>query len=80
MIFSENRFALFRIMLLRNFAAASMLSCSNSKGRLMEPVQREDHTASDHPATERSVLSTERQAFTAPFASEGLEQVRGGHC
>jgi hypothetical protein len=75
MIFSENRF-----VLLRNFAAASMLSCSNSKGCLMEPVQREDHTASDDPATERSVPSTERQAFTAPFASEGLERVRDSHC
>jgi hypothetical protein len=57
-----------------------MLSCSNSKGRLMEPGQREDHPAPERQATERSRSNNDREAFTAPFASEGLESLRDSHC
>ncbi len=46
----------------------------------MELEQREDPTASDRAATQRSPSNTEREAFTVPFASEGLEGVRDSHC
>lgn len=46
----------------------------------MEPEHRQDRTASDRPVPERSAPKTDKTAFTAPFASEGLEQVRGSHC
>jgi hypothetical protein len=46
----------------------------------MEPEHREDHPASDRQATERSAPKTDKTAFTAPFASEGLEQLRDSHC
>jgi hypothetical protein len=57
-----------------------MLYCSNSKGAAMEPKLREDRTASDRQAPERSAPNTDKAAFTAPFVSEGLEQVRDSHC
>ncbi|WBL76098.1 hypothetical protein I3J27_24075 [Bradyrhizobium xenonodulans] len=46
----------------------------------MEPKRREDHTAPDRTETERTTPSSEQAAFTAPFASEGLESVRDSHC
>jgi hypothetical protein len=57
-----------------------MLYCSNREDADMEP----DHSEVSHepgPQTpERSEPRAEKAAFTAPFASEGLEQVRGSHC
>lgn len=46
----------------------------------MEPKPREDQTASARQATEQSAPNADQAAFTAPFASEGLEQVRDSHC
>jgi hypothetical protein len=46
----------------------------------MEPDHREDQHETEPQATERSMKSTERHEFTAPFASEGLERVRDSHC
>lgn len=46
----------------------------------MEPGQREDETAQDRQATERSTSNTDQEALTVPFASEGLERVRDSHC
>jgi hypothetical protein len=46
----------------------------------MEPKLREDRAASDRQATERSVPKPDKTGFTAPFASEGLEQLRDSHC
>lgn len=46
----------------------------------MEPEHREDQPASDRPATEPSVPNTDQDAFTAPFASEGLEGLRDSNC
>ena len=65
---------------MRNFPAASMLYCSNSKGRLMEPEHREDNTTPDRAETERPTPGANRTAFTPPFASEGLEGIRDSHC
>jgi hypothetical protein len=57
-----------------------MLYCSNSKGAAMEPKLREDHHASDRTETKRPEPNAEPTAFIAPFASEGLEQLRDSHC
>lgn len=46
----------------------------------MESDHREDQQAPEPQATERSASNTDRAAFTAPFASEGLEQLRDSHC
>jgi hypothetical protein len=46
----------------------------------MEPERREDQTPPDRQATEPSASNTGHDAFTAPFASEGLESVRDSHC
>jgi hypothetical protein len=64
----------------RNFAALSMLYCSNSKGRSMEPEHRKDQDAAERAKTERTPSNAEKPAFTVPFASEGLERVRDSHC
>ncbi|WP_199581166.1 hypothetical protein [Bradyrhizobium sp. MOS003] len=46
----------------------------------MELEPREDHGHVEPKPTERSEPGTGRFAFTTPFASEGLEQVRDSHC
>lgn len=46
----------------------------------MEPGHREDETAPDPQATERSRPNNDQEALTVPFASEGLERVRDSHC
>ncbi|MGY4287677.1 hypothetical protein ACVWXO_006897 [Bradyrhizobium sp. LM2.7] len=47
----------------------------------MEPEQREDQHARDQRETKQSPSSDSTPAEPhLPFASEGLEQVRGGHC
>ncbi|MBR0787070.1 hypothetical protein [Bradyrhizobium iriomotense] len=46
----------------------------------MEPELREDQHASVPKDSERPEPNAEQAAFTAPFASEGLEQVRDSHC
>ncbi|WP_448044487.1 hypothetical protein [Bradyrhizobium liaoningense] len=65
---------------LGNHAAASMLSCSNSKGAAMEPEHREDRAEVKRQNTERSEPRAEQATFTTPLASEGLEGVRDSHC
>ncbi|MCS3504024.1 hypothetical protein M2189_006459 [Bradyrhizobium japonicum] len=65
---------------MRNFPVGSMLYCSNSKGRLMEPEHREDNTTPDRAETERPTSGADQAPLTAPFASEGLERVRDSHC
>ncbi|WP_342740350.1 hypothetical protein [Bradyrhizobium sp. B117] len=46
----------------------------------MELEHREDRTDRDRQATKQSVPNADQAAFTPPFASEGLEQVRDSHC
>ncbi|SFU66383.1 MULTISPECIES: hypothetical protein [Bradyrhizobium] len=46
----------------------------------MELEHREDRTDRDAQAAKPSVPNADRTAFTPPFASEGLEQVRDSHC
>lgn len=46
----------------------------------MEPEHSEVSHEPGRPIPERSKPSDEQAAFTAPFASEGLEQVRDSHC
>lgn len=46
----------------------------------MELEHREDRADKDAPATEQSATNADQAAFTPPFASEGLEQVRDSHC
>lgn len=46
----------------------------------MEPKQREDQTGSARQAREPAAPNPDQAAFTAPFASEGLERVRDSHC
>lgn len=46
----------------------------------MEPERREDQHASERTETERSEPRPAQAAFTAPFASEGLERLRDSHC
>ena len=43
----------------------------------MEPEHHKDQTTSDR---EERPASNDQAAFTAPFASEGLEQLRDSHC
>lgn len=46
----------------------------------MEPDHSEVRHEPGRQTPERSEPSAEKAAFTAPFASEGLEQVRDSHC
>jgi hypothetical protein len=46
----------------------------------MELELRKDPNASEPADTKRSEPNAEPAAFTAPFASEGLERVRDSHC
>ena len=46
----------------------------------MELELRKDRHASEPAETKRSEPDAEQAAFTAPFASEGLERVRDSHC
>ena len=46
----------------------------------MELELREDRRPSEPTDTKRSEPAAEQAAFTAPFASEGLERVRDSHC
>lgn len=46
----------------------------------MEPDHSEVRHEPGRKTPERSEPSAEKAAFTAPFASEGLEQVRDSHC
>jgi hypothetical protein len=46
----------------------------------MEPELREDHHAREPTETKRPPPQPKHAAFTAPFASEGLEGVRDSHC
>lgn len=46
----------------------------------MELELRKDRHASEPTEAKRSEPNAEQAPFTAPFASEGLEQVRDSHC
>ncbi|MBH5402115.1 hypothetical protein HZZ13_30625 [Bradyrhizobium sp. CNPSo 4010] len=46
----------------------------------MEREHREDHAEAELQNPEPSVPRAEQVPFTAPLASEGLEQVRDSHC
>jgi len=46
----------------------------------MELKLGEDHRTPEPADTKRSEPDAEQTAFTAPFASEGLERVRDSHC
>ena len=46
----------------------------------MELEPREDHTDVEQQTTEGSEPGTGQAALTAPFVSEGLEQLRDSHC
>ncbi|MBR1172579.1 hypothetical protein JQ617_01305 [Bradyrhizobium sp. KB893862 SZCCT0404] len=46
----------------------------------MELELREDNHASEPAESKRSEPNAEQAAFTAPFASEGLERLRDSHC
>lgn len=46
----------------------------------MEPKHREDHATQNRQATEPPAPNADQTAFTAPFASEGLERLRDSHC
>jgi hypothetical protein len=46
----------------------------------MELELREDHQVTAPTEPKRSEPKPEQAAFTAPFASEGLESVRDSHC
>ncbi|WFU28206.1 hypothetical protein QA649_18875 [Bradyrhizobium sp. CB1717] len=46
----------------------------------MELELHKDHHASEPKDSKHSEPNAEQAAFTAPFASEGLEQVRDSHC
>ncbi|MCS3729827.1 hypothetical protein [Bradyrhizobium betae] len=46
----------------------------------MEPELRKDRHASDATETKRPEPQPKHAAFTAPFASEGLEGIRDSHC
>jgi hypothetical protein len=46
----------------------------------MEPEHREDQHALDKRDTEQSPSRSTQTVPHLSFASEGLEQVRGGHC
>ncbi|WP_439366755.1 hypothetical protein ACNJYD_14760 [Bradyrhizobium sp. DASA03005] len=46
----------------------------------MELEHREDHAEAKLQNVEPSEPQAEQVTFTAPLASEGLEQVRDSHC
>jgi hypothetical protein len=46
----------------------------------MEPNLRQDRHAPDLADTNRPDPKAEQTAFTPPFATEGLEQLRDSHC
>ena len=46
----------------------------------MESDYSEDRHTPERPATEHRPSPAEQDAFTVPFASEGLEQLRDSHC